>query len=148
MNMEPTKQCFKCLSVKPLSCFYTHKRMADGHLNKCKECTKTDVQGNYADKRVEKSTYERRRFQDPDRKQKMLEYQRQRRLREPEKNAARAKVGRELKAGRIQKLPCQTCGDPKSQAHHEDYSKPLNVEWLCFKCHRELKHGQVVSVAK
>lgn len=41
------KKCFKCLTVKPLDDYYKHPQMGDGHLNKCKECTKKDVQMNY-----------------------------------------------------------------------------------------------------
>lgn len=39
------KKCFICHKVKPIDEFYTHKGTADGHLNKCKECTKAYMRG-------------------------------------------------------------------------------------------------------
>jgi hypothetical protein len=40
------KKCFKCENILPISEFYKHKKMTDGHLNKCKICTKKDVKEN------------------------------------------------------------------------------------------------------
>lgn len=52
----------------------------------------------------------------------------------------REKVRRALRDGRLTQLPCEVagCGDPNSEAHHDDYSKPLEVTWLCFEHHKEL----------
>lgn len=46
--MIQVKQCFKCGELKELTEFYKHKQMVDGHLNKCKSCTKNDVSENYS----------------------------------------------------------------------------------------------------
>lgn len=37
------KKCFKCSKTLPLDSFYKHPQMGDGHLNKCKSCTKLDT---------------------------------------------------------------------------------------------------------
>lgn len=45
-----TKTCFKCNKIKDINEFYLHKGMSDGHLGKCKECTKMDVNERYIKK--------------------------------------------------------------------------------------------------
>lgn len=139
---EKQKCCFKCLKTKPLCAYYKHKHMGDGHLNKCIECAKQDEATRYNNNFLKIREYEQKRFKDPKRKAKVIEYQRIRRKKYPEKNKARNKVRRAIKSGKLIRLPCVKCGELKSQAHHHDYSKPLDVIWLCFKCHR-LEHGQL-----
>jgi hypothetical protein len=37
---------------------------------------------------------------------------------------------------------CSVCHKPcKPQAHHFDYSKPLEVVWVCKACHTEFHWG-------
>ena len=120
------KKCFKCKRNKPLRLFYKHPEMADKHLNKCKSCTKKDVSDNYQDKRDKYAEYERKRFQDTARKEWAIEYQRKRRAKYPGKYKAMSAVSNALRDGRLQKKPCELCGE-NSQAHHDDYRRPLNV---------------------
>ncbi len=51
---------------------------------------------------------------------------------------ARSYLNVYLKRGKIKKQPCCVCGHVKTEAHHEDYSKPLIVKWYCRKHHLEL----------
>lgn len=60
--------------------------------------------------------------------------------RHPEKHKAREAVKRAKKSGKLIPKPCFICGDDKVEAHHEDYSKPLDVKWMCIKCHHAEHH--------
>lgn len=53
------------------------------------------------------------------------------------KSIVRNKVAMRIRRGQMQRLPCVICGDPKSECHHEDYSKPYDIVFLCPKHHRE-----------
>ena len=59
--------------------------------------------------------------------------------------SAHGKVNYAIKIGKLIRKPCQSCGDKKSFAHHEDYSKPLDVKWLCPACHNA-HHANVISL--
>lgn len=52
------------------------------------------------------------------------------------KNSARQKARTAVRLGNLKKQPCEKCGTEKAQMHHDDYDKPLDVRWLCAKCHR------------
>jgi len=56
----------------------------------------------------------------------------------PEKAKAHSVVDHAIEDGSLVKKPCEVCGDLKVQAHHPDYSKPLEIVWLCVKHHYEL----------
>ena len=114
--------------------------MADGHLNKCKKCTKNDV-NKYRSENIEKiRSYDRDRFKnDIDRRKYSIESMKKKKKKYPEKYKARTAVNNAVRDKRLEKLPCAICGDKKSTAHHEDYSKPLEVVWVCLVCHHKLE---------
>ena len=50
---------------------------------------------------------------------------------------ARSKVQHATTSGALVRKPCEVCGEKLVEAHHDDYSKPLEVRWLCKKHHME-----------
>lgn len=57
------------------------------------------------------------------------------RKRHPLRDKARSSVQGRIKRGTLTRRPCEVCGEQKTEAHHEDYAKPLEIRWLCRKHH-------------
>lgn len=157
------KACFKCKQFKPHDAFYANSAMRDGCMGKCKECTKADVRANYRAHLDKFREYDRKRAMAPHRVAARSAYQRTQsgieavvrakrkydrsplkkaamqryRGKFPSKRTAHVMCGNAIRDGRLIRQPCEVCGNAKSQAHHDDYSKPLDVRWLCTKHHAE-----------
>ena len=145
--MIHSKECFKCKTVKPLDEFYKHSAMADGYLNKCKACTKSDV-GKHREENIDKiREYDRQRGKLPERVKHTIETTRAWRKADRRRAAAHSAVARALKSGALVPQPCERCASEKVVAHHEDYDKPLEVMWLCQACHKQ-RHIEIDKESK
>jgi len=124
------KPCIFCKNVKPLSEFYVHPQMRDGHLNKCKVCCR-----RYEGKRrvFDDSVREkdRARAKRPDVATRIRAIAKRWRVENPDRYRAHNAVNNAVRDGKLQKQPCRVCGAERVHAHHPDYSKPLEVVWLC-----------------
>lgn len=135
--MEMDMQCAKCgmkFEPKPwqvsshdyrcLPC----KRVQQNKTNEAKgEKLKEEAKDAYQRRKEYYADYWQRQRSDPD---------------HLKKRAARRKVATEIEAGRLARQPCRSCGAEKADAHHHDYDKPLEIDWLCRRCHfKEDGHG-------
>jgi len=161
--MINTKICFKCNLQKPISDFYKHSKMKDGHLNKCKECTKSDVKNSIENNKEHYIEYEKKRANLPHRIKARSEYakteagkiagQKAKEKWTEEnviKRAASTIVGNAVRDGKIIKpLNCEGCNSTPSRlhGHHDDYNYPMTVRWLCSKCHTawHKEHGSGIN---
>lgn len=66
-----------------------------------------------------------------------MRYRNRQKEREPVQEAARRQVAHAVRSGKLTRQPCEKCGLAKSEAHHDDYTKPLEVRWLCRTHHVE-----------
>lgn len=57
--------------------------------------------------------------------------------RNPEKRSAHIMVSNAIRDGKLTRQSCEVCGDKSTHAHHDDYSRPLEVRWLCPQCHSD-----------
>jgi len=134
--MEQSKVCTKCKVKKELSSFSKDISAKGGLFSWCKECSNKQR----ATYREGKREYERKQRAEYRKKYPEMRYGMRNWTEENRRKwQVNNKVWYALKKGVIQKEPCSTCGEEKVHAHHEDYSKPLKVIWLC-PLHHKQKH--------
>lgn len=118
-----TKICFKCNIEKPLSEFYKHPKMADGHLGKCKECTKSDVKNKYEENIQSIDYVEKERARGRD-KYARLGY----------KNTSRSAHRDGSNAKRYMRSKGLDIGE--NELHHWDYNMKYDVFILSRRAHK------------
>lgn len=146
------KICRECKQTKPLSDFYAHPMMKDGHLNKCVECVKNRVK-THREKNLDKiRAYDKQRSTQPHRVKARKEYIKTEagkiarkkasinyKKKYPMAYAAHVITCNALRDGKIfREEVCSVCGSTYNvEGHHDDYTKPLELRWLCEPCHKE-----------
>lgn len=145
------KTCNKCGVPKELSEFYAAPKGAQGVMATCKAC-KITQNADYKRTPAGKATVARyaksekgiavraratSRYLSTDKGRAMsARYLAKRKAEEPEKFLARTAVMHALQSGALSRGVCEECSASKVEAHHDDYSKPLQVRWLCAKHHK------------
>ena len=73
----------------------------------------------------------------------MREYQRNYRKDEVVrmKDLSRMAAHYAFRCGDIVQRDCEVCGNSRTEMHHDDYTKPLEVRWLCRSCHEKEHHS-------
>jgi len=143
------KQCFKCHQTLSLDQFYRHPQMPDGHVNKCKECNKKDVQTNRLKNLEYYRDYDIKRSKTPIRRANVARVSNRWKKKHPDRHKAHNAVSNAVRDGRLTRPKyCENCGEEKRlHGHHDDYSMRLDVMWLCVPCHharhKELNSQQI-----
>lgn len=127
MTSHLTKLCRRCGHSQSLTEYYVHAEMADGHLNICKTCKRADARAHRQTPAGQAA--ERRKYlQD----------------KAADKRRARGLIINDVARGKLQRPPCQVCGKPNAEAHHRDYTRPRDVQWLCpehhGQAHRQMRN--------
>ena len=148
-----TRPCVRCGAVLPYSEFAKDRRSPTGHGSRCKRCeaARQREYDSRPENRERKALWQRDRYyRKADSGKRRSRYRATHAEpsawdRDPVKEAARRKFRQAVRAGRLAKPEtCEDCGSKSPlHGHHEDYSKPLEVAWVCQPCHskRHRKYG-------
>lgn len=142
-------KCNICQLDKPETEFYPRKAERQGeYLSACKVCRsqkkKTEKYSDIETSREKgKEIMRKFRHNNPE---KCKETHKKWRQKNKEKYNVKDFVRRAIKSGKLHKPKlCEFCFQPKPlQGHHEDYSKPLDVKWLCAGCHKSWHRWKII----
>jgi hypothetical protein len=129
------RRCSCCRQFKPIEDFTIDRSKKSGLRYDCKDCANArqkryrSTEAGKAIRRIHRNRFASTEAGKAVQKRCLQKY--------PEKKRARNIVTLAIKHGELTQQPCQKCGASPAEAHHEDYSKPLEVEWLCKKHHAE-----------
>lgn len=141
VQIPTAKICSECKRSLPLSEFSKRAGTPDGLQDRCKSCFSRYNRERYArNKEKIRTDIYRYRRENPD--AVLASRLRACRKSPTHRNAYRA-VEAAIDAGALRRPDrCQGCGCDGSlhriEAHHSDYSRPLDVIWLCTPCHRRM----------
>ena len=152
MNAQGEFRCGKCDAWQPPEAFHTDRSKTSGRSNICKQCHKDrrrdgtpETQTRAKERRRQwrrdnpKLAKAQRRQHYLKNRERVIAQTNEYKKRNKERHAAHTLVRLALAQGRLERgTECARCGDDYGpiQAHHHDYTKPLEVEWLCVSCHR------------
>lgn len=135
-----TKRCPRCERDLPHDCFSRDARTKSGLRCYCRECTAAKRKEQHWSEGMTNEQLEARRVRarqwkeaNPDRHAaNTISYLR----RHPDRAAAGQAVRKAIREGRLARQPCEVCGtETDVHAHHEDYSRPFEIRWLCRAHH-------------
>ena len=133
-------RCSRCQGVFPRSDFYESKKTWNGIGCQCKRChiaTSIRTRDRENTRRLRRESMRRTRVRNPEKFRERERVASAKRVK-GEKARARAALNSAVRSGKIARPEeCECCGRKvKVTGHHTDYSKPLDVVWLCYECHR------------
>lgn len=135
------KTCSTCKVEKSLSEFGKRAASKDGLNASCRSCAQLRDRERYRKEAKRRSLKHKEYMQTEEGKRAHAAAIAKWRGFNPMKRAAHVLVGNRVKNGQLAKKSCQMCGTEIGvHAHHDDYSKPLDVMWLCT-VHHKARHA-------
>jgi len=137
-----TKRCKTCTMDKPVAAFAAHRTTRDRLRSDCRACVAVRSARHYQANRAKVLERCRQRDKTAAGKAAMIRHATKWQNKNRPKIRAQDKLKYHVRVGHIKRQPCERCGNPKTHGHHEDYDKPLEVVWLCARCHKA-RHAEL-----